>query len=142
MAEKGLSVPDGSVLDSNWNLARTENLTRQLFENRRQHPTALICAGDYQAAVAMRTLWRLGLGPEDVSVIGYSDFSFAALLNPPLTTIAQPFEEMGAVAARILLRRLQDRASEEALPSRIVLPTKLTVRESTAPVSPATPPAG
>jgi DNA-binding LacI/PurR family transcriptional regulator len=68
--------------------------------------------------------------------MGYSDFSFAALLNPALTTISQPFEEMGAVATRILLKRLQDPANAEELPSRVVLPTKLIVRESTA-VAPA-----
>ena len=98
-----------------------------------RRPTALICAGDEPAAVAMRTLGRLGLRvPEDVSVIGYSDFSFAALLDPPLTTISQPFEEMGAVAARILLKRLQDRTHVEEVASRVALPTKLIVRESTA----------
>jgi LacI family transcriptional regulator len=133
MAEYGLPVPDGSVLDSDWNLARTEALTRQLFQDRRSRPTALICAGDELAAVAIRTLWRLGLRvPEDVSVIGYSNFSFTALLYPALTTISQPFEEMGAVATRILLRRLEDGSVAQELPSRVVLPTELIVRESTA----------
>jgi LacI family transcriptional regulator len=139
MAECGLSVPEGSVLDTDWEVARCELLTRQLFENQSHPPTALICAGDKLAAVALRTLWRLGLRvPEDVSVIGYSDFSFAALLNPALTTISQPFEEMGAVATRILLKRLQNPANAEELPSRVVLPTQLIVRESTsvAPVRP------
>ncbi len=133
MAAHGLPVPEGSILDSDWNLARAEGLTQQLFQGQSPPPTALVCAGDELAAVAIRTLWRLGLRvPEDVSVIGYSNFSFAALLHPPLTTIAQPFAEMGAVATRLLLSRLEDGSALKELPSQVVLPTELIVRESTA----------
>lgn len=139
MQEHGLPVPEGSVLDADWSLARTELLTQQLFQDRREHPTALVCAGDEMAAVAMRTLSRLGLRvPKDVSVVGYSGFAFAALLNPALTTISQPFKEMGTVAARILLKRLQEGPAVKDLPSKVVLPTDLIIRESTA-AAPARP---
>ncbi len=133
MQECGLLVPEGSVVDTDWNWERTETLTRQLFQDRTQHPTALVCAGDQLAAIAIRTLWRLGLRvPDDVSVIGYSDFLFAPLLNPPLTTVSQPFMEMGAVATQILLQRLQDGPSAKDAPSKVALPTELIERESTS----------
>ena len=146
MLEYGLKAPEGSIVDANWNLERVDLLTRRLFDDQPRpagsasaplgRPTALICAGDELAAVAIRTLDGMGLRvPEDVSVVGYSDFSFASLLSPSLTTISQPFEEIGAVAARILLQKLKDRSASRDLPSQVVLPTKLVVRDSTA-VSP------
>lgn len=142
MAEYGLDVPEGSVRDADWDLDLTEHWTRHLFAHPANSPTALICAGDKLAAVAIRTLWEMGVRvPEDVSVIGYSDFSYAELLYPALTTIAQPFVEMGAVATRILLQRLQEKAPEEDQPTRIALPTQLIVRKSTATV-PARPSVG
>ena len=132
MREYGLNVPEGSVVDSNWDLNRTQELTRTLFADPDHYPTALVCAGDELAAVAMRTLWSMGLRvPEDVSVMGYSDFSFAALLYPALTTVSQPFVEMGRVAAQILLQRLEDKVSAKDLPSQVALPTQLMLRNST-----------
>jgi LacI family transcriptional regulator len=63
--------------------------------------------------------------------MGYSDFSFAALLYPALTTVSQPFIEMGRVATQILLQRLDAPPYTQELPSEIVLPTRLTLRNST-----------
>jgi LacI family transcriptional regulator len=133
MEESGLPVPRGSILNSNWGLERSEELTRRLFENPKNRPTALMCAGDEIAAVAMRTLSRMNLRvPEDVSVVGYSDFGFSKLLNPPLTTVAQPFTEMGSVATRLLLESLKNE-SRYVTANTVKLPTSLVIRESTAP---------
>ena len=133
MAEFGLPAPERSIVDTDWDLDLAERLTRQLFRDGGQRPTALICAGDALAAVAIRALAGLGLRvPHDVSVIGYSDFFFATLINPPLTTISQPFEEIGAVATTTLLQRLQAGDKQEDPASPILLPTKLVVRASTA----------
>lgn len=133
MEKYGLSVPDEFILEAKWNIPLIEKLTRQLFQEGTLHPTALFCGGAEPALVAIRTIRRLGLRvPEDVSVMGYSDFSFATLMDPALTTISQPFEEMGAVATRILLKKLQNPDREEEGSSRVLLPTKLIARESTA----------
>ena len=59
--------------------------------------------------------------------------AFADLLHPPLTTVMQPWEEMGAVATRMLLNLLNEGSAAEDSPCKVVLPTKLVVRESTAP---------
>jgi DNA-binding LacI/PurR family transcriptional regulator len=133
MQEHGVPVPPGSIVDMDWDLRRTVEITRTLFADRHRHPTALVCAGDEHAAVAMRTLSQLGLGvPEDVSVVGYGNFSFTPLLNPPLTTVAQPFEEMGMVATRRLFDRLRPEAQKAPEEDSVILPTQLLIRESTA----------
>ena len=67
-------------------------------------------------------------------MIGYSDLLLAACVDPPLTTIAQPFPEMGRIAVQRLLALLEERSDvspEE--PTERLLPTQLIVRESTGP---------
>ena len=76
---------------------------------------------------------ELGLRiPEDVKVISFSNLVTASLLNPSLTTIAQPAFDMGKEAATILFRRLEKKyiVTPE---DRVMLPAKLEVRDSTAP---------
>ncbi len=62
-------------------------------------------SGDAMAAGAMRALREAGLRvPQDVAVVGFDDAEFAAMLEPPLTTVRQPASAMGVAAARLLLR--------------------------------------
>jgi DNA-binding LacI/PurR family transcriptional regulator len=74
--------------------------------------------------------------PEDLSVIGFDDIPFAALANPPLTTVGQPIRQLGEQAADLLLE-VVDRGvvPEETLahPPRVLLPNQLIVRQSTGP---------
>jgi DNA-binding LacI/PurR family transcriptional regulator len=67
-----------------------------------------------------------------VSVLGFDDIYAAAFHNPPLTTICQPLFEMGSLAARTLLDKLDGSRESEFLPELSVEPT-LVVRRSTAP---------
>lgn len=80
--------------------------TRAILERSgRAGLDGLFLAGDVMAAGAMRELRQLGLRvPEDVAVIGFDDAEFAGMLEPPLTTVRQPARDMGAAAARVLLR--------------------------------------
>jgi LacI family transcriptional regulator len=68
--------------------------------------------------------------PRDVSVIGFDDMPWAASLNPPLTTIAQPAVELGSIACRLLLERLG--AERHAPPRNVLLQPRLVIRASTA----------
>lgn len=101
--------------------------TRELMTNPPQ-PDAIVFVDDVAALVGMDEIKRLGFKmPQDVAVTGFDDIREAAQSVPPLTTIHQPMEEVGAEAAKLLLERLEN----PALPvRRIVLPGKLIVRES------------
>ncbi|ACK42011.1 MULTISPECIES: LacI family DNA-binding transcriptional regulator [Dictyoglomus] len=92
-------------------------------------PTAIFTFSDFMAIQVMKILIRRGYRiPEDVSVIGFDD-TLANLTIPALTTVSQPFYEMGAKAAEILIERLKN----PNMPiQHIKLPTKLVIRESTA----------
>lgn len=70
---------------------------------------AVFAAADLMAAGALRALRRAGRRvPEDVAVVGFDDAPFTAHTSPPLTTVHQPVEEMGAVMVRQLLRQLSE----------------------------------
>jgi LacI family transcriptional regulator len=92
-------------------------------------PTAIFASNDAMAMGVMDAVRSRGLRiPKDISIIGFDDVSQAALVRPALTTVRQPLEEMGRVAAQMLLSRLKNPEQEI---KRVELPTELIVRDST-----------
>lgn len=67
--------------------------------------------------------------PEDVSIVGFDDSTLAKYLYPSLTTIKQPFYEMGLNAAKLLIEKLEGK-NESKVKRRVILPTKLIIRDS------------
>jgi LacI family transcriptional regulator len=99
----------------------------RLLENQ-VHPTAIFASNDVMAMSAMEAVREHGLRvPEDVSVLGFDDIPQAAHVHPALTTVRQPLEQMGRVAAQMLLDFLNN---PDARPRRIELPTELIIRDS------------
>lgn len=95
-----------------------------------QTPTALVCFNDFVATAAIGRLRELGLEtPRDVSVVGFDDMSYLAYARPHQTTVHIPYEEMGAEAAELVLRRVE---TPDAPTRHVVLPEKLIARDSTA----------
>jgi LacI family kdg operon repressor len=79
------------------------------------------------AASVARLGWRLG---DELGLVGFDETDWAPLIGPGLTTIAQPTDELGRVAAACLIERLQGLA----MPARqILLPGRLVPRGSTHP---------
>ncbi|GAA0572559.1 LacI family DNA-binding transcriptional regulator [Actinomadura livida] len=92
-------------------------------------PTALVCDDDLIAAGAYKAARARGLDiPADLSVTGFDDVLLATALEPELTTVRLPAEELGAQGMATLLDLLSG-----GRPSPRVLPGELVVRESTAP---------
>lgn len=92
-------------------------------------PDAVVSATDYMALGALRYFLRHGIKvPGEVSLIGFDNISLTTLVEPNLTTIAMPIEELGRSAADILMRRIDDPAAK---PEQIVFPCELVVRETT-----------
>lgn len=95
-----------------------------------ERPTAIFCFSDEMAMGALEAIRRAGLDcPHDVSLMGFDDIRFAEYLDPPLTTISQPMDQIGHEAVRLLLDILSGRA--QAL-EHVTLPHRLVVRGSTA----------
>ena len=96
-----------------------------------RRPTAVFASNDLQALGVLEAARALSLRvPEDLSVVGFDDMPPAQWSAPPLTTVHQPFAEMGRVAVQNLLRLVE--GVPLAAP-RVELATQLVVRASTAP---------
>ncbi len=95
-------------------------------------PSALFCANDLVAVGALKACVAAGLAvPADLSIVGCDDIETARLVHPELTTVRVPAREMGARAARILLRGADKFRAAQQRP----LPVRLVVRASTTRVS-------
>jgi DNA-binding LacI/PurR family transcriptional regulator len=103
--------------------------TKQLLARRKPF-TALFAYNDISAIGAIRALQEQGLRvPQDVSVMGFDDIPGAAFHSPSLTTVRQPLNRMGVVAAQTLLDRIDNKKDYV---SEIAIEPELAVRESTS----------
>lgn len=101
----------------------------------RTPPTAVFVANNFMTIGALRALKDLGIGiPGEVSLIGFDDLRVFELLTPPLTVVDRPTDEQGAIAMKLLLRKLREpELSAHTDTRRIVLSTRLIIRGSCAP---------
>ena len=107
----------------------TERLERLLRLPARERPTALLCTTDSMAVDAVLALVRLGVRvPNEMAVIGHDDTAPAAQCAPPLTTMRQPFRQIGERAVDVLLSQIEADAPSGC---HELFPTELIVRQST-----------
>jgi len=89
---------------------------------------AVFAANDRMALGAILYLRQEGLRvPEDVAVAGFDDSFFTEYLSPPLTTVRQPFRELGVTAMEAMIRLLAGAPTRRI---HMILPTPLVVRAS------------
>lgn len=109
-------------------LARSAVLELMCAEHR---PTALFTTDNVATLGTLDALLDLGARiPDDVSVIGFDDAEWATLVRPRLSVVSQPVQELGRLAADILIRRIE---GSTARPRRHTLRTAYVPRESTGP---------
>lgn len=98
------------------------------FLSSRPLPTAVFALHDRIAISVLEASAELGLRvPDDLAIVGFDDDPLAQKLRVPLTTIAQPRDQIGRTAARMIAERIEGRRTETA---RIILPTHLVIRQS------------
>jgi DNA-binding LacI/PurR family transcriptional regulator len=103
---------------------------------RQRDFTAVLCFNDVAAIGVVRALIDAGLRvPQDVSVVGFDDIPAAGFYSPRLTTIRQPLQQMGHVAAELLLKQINGHKVPETTqiePELVVRESTMTVRVETA----------
>ncbi len=108
----------------------------RLLLTRTRRPTAVFCANDLCALGALKACAASGVAvPRDLSVVGCDDIEMARLVTPELTTVAVPARELGARAARLLLRTLAG-TEPDTRPARL-LAVRLIARGTSGPVPPS-----
>jgi DNA-binding LacI/PurR family transcriptional regulator len=116
------------VAYGDWSQASGVHAMARLLDQR-PSLDAVFVASDVMATGALWALQRAGRRvPEDVAVIGFDDLALAAHTRPRLTTVRQPIEQFGALAAQRLLDLLDN---PEDSGGATLLPTSLVVRDST-----------
>jgi DNA-binding LacI/PurR family transcriptional regulator len=118
--------------DSEGRAARTPEygypFAKELLARNRPF-TALFAYNDCSAIAAIRVFQDAGLRvPEDISVVGFDDIQASAYMSPSLTTVRQPLEKMGEIAASTILDRVENRG--EYVPE-IAIEPEFVVRQST-----------
>lgn len=100
---------------------------RELLDHR-PDVDAVFAASDLMAAGARQVLREAGRRiPDDVALIGFDDSAVARHMDPALTSVRQPIEEMGRTMTRVLLDMIAGESDDRP---QIVLPTELVVRDS------------
>lgn len=96
--------------------------------------TAVYSSNDEMAFGLMRALHEAGRRvPEDVSIVGFDGIALSEFSSPPLTTVRQDFHRIGHELVRLVLEQIRTTASIPR--DRVLIPTELVVRGTTAPVS-------
>ncbi len=99
-----------------------------------ENPDAFFASSDAKAITIFRALHELKKSiPEDVSVLGFDDIKMASLLEPPLSTIAQPLYEFGKQSCESIIRQIEHKNKHGDLPKPIkhVMDYRLVIRQST-----------
>lgn len=131
MRNFGISDPEALAVDASFSPTSGYDAVNRLIEAGKQF-TAILCANDMLAVGAMRALKEHRLRvPKDVSLIGINDMETSRYLDPMLTTVAIPVEEMGKHTAKLLIDRILGGHKE---PVKLILPSALILRESCAPI--------
>lgn len=130
LAAAGLSFEPDLVVESGYMEAGGLRAAERLLSLPPvRRPTAVFAVNDLAAQGLYTAARRLGLRiPQDVAVAGYNDIPQASWLDPPLTTIQVPVQEMGMVAAGILVDQVE---TGQLSPRRIIFAPQLVVRRST-----------
>jgi DNA-binding LacI/PurR family transcriptional regulator len=132
LREAGLAVDHGLEEDGGYLPEHAAEAMRSLLR-RRPDIDAVFAASDSMAAAAIGVLHDAGRRvPEDVAVVGFDDSPLAITVRPALTTVRQPIAAMGRELADLLVRQIMDPAGA---PRRVIFPTELIVRESSAPIA-------
>jgi len=130
LLDAGVPFDDSLIVAGNFSLA-SGVASAQTLLSMPNPPTAIFASNDEMAIGAIRAARDRGfMVPRDLSVMGFDDIRFAAFVDPPLTTVSQPGAEIGRTAMAMLLNILSGR---EIVQRRVLLPTHLELRASTAP---------
>jgi len=129
-----IPVTPDIVIETGFMMADGERIMQQQIDARNL-PEAIFCVNDTTAFGAMKKLKQNGYRiPADVALVGFTENFVDELVEPQLTSVAQPTFDIGRTAARLLLEQIESKG--KFTPQTIVLNGRLNVRESSVKLKP------
>jgi len=127
LIEKGIETVSGFVRFGPYTAEFGRAIAHEFLMSENP-PTAIFAASDYVALGVLNAGHNLGMSiPKDLSLVGFDDMPFAALLSPPLTTVRQPIRELGEAGTSFLLQLISGDSKESPV---LRLPVQFIARDS------------
>ena len=124
----GISINEELIIETDFSRLSGYHMTGKLLRVSRP-PTAILCINDATAIGALSALRKNGLSiPGHISLVGFGDTTFSEVATPPLTTVKEPFYDVGTWSVKLLIDLINARKRKSW---NIILPVTLTVRSST-----------
>ncbi len=130
LQQAGIAVDESNIIPcEDGTIEQAYALVKALIDNNKVFD-GIFATNDMSAMGAMHAIQDAGLTiPDDVAVVGFSDWQIAALARPSLTSIHQPGFEMGQMAAQLFLEQMEDAQGVARIET---LETELVIRDSTS----------
>ncbi|HLI60919.1 MAG TPA: LacI family DNA-binding transcriptional regulator [Solirubrobacteraceae bacterium] len=130
-AREQAGLPPAVVVSGAYSAGGGHSAARELLARPGERPTAVLVSNLTMALGALAAFAECGVAvPGDMSVVGFDDGELAAVAQPPLTCVAMPHDQMGAMAVELLESVL---AGEPAASAVVPTPPTLVFRSSVAP---------
>lgn len=128
LEDNGIGYDERYVFRTDYSIEGGKRAAYQILQLAKR-PTAIFCCFDYLAVGVYQASRELGVHiPNDLSVVGFDNTLLATIIDPPLTTIAQPVDEMGRQVMDLLVAEIE---GEKQTKKRIILSPELIIRQST-----------
>ena len=133
LLDAGVAPDPGLVRRGDWTLEGGRKIGLELLRQK-DRPTAIFCFHDRLAAGVYEAVHESGLRvPDDISIFGFDDEDeFAKFMDPPMSSVLLPYEEMGRRAAKLLFREI-DRNSPQTSNRTVLVDCPIVLRDSVGP---------
>lgn len=127
----GININHNIIKDGNWDIEIAYMKMVEILDGNIK-VTAVFAASDRMAIGAMRAIQERGWSiPADISLAGFDDIEISKYLNPPLTTVYYPKEEMGRIAVKLLLESIHNIDNRvDDIQRTVLLPSSIVTRDS------------
>ncbi|WP_019243324.1 MULTISPECIES: LacI family DNA-binding transcriptional regulator [Bacillus] len=127
LLDSGIEIQDSYIKFGDVNLETGYQLAKELMEKK--EVSALFVANNILTMGAIRYFQDYHVKiPDEMAIIGFDDYEWSMILNPPLTSVKQPAFEMGQKAAEVMLERIHNPSIE---PKCYIMDTNLIIRKTT-----------
>ncbi len=128
LMDAGLKVKPENIIETDFKIREAKIHAKKLLQQPIR-PDAIFGVSDHVALGCILAARELNLKiPDDIAVIGFSDLTYAEILNPPLTTIQQPSFEMGKLSFEMIMEQIEQGTQKGT--RSVCLKTKLIERGS------------